>query len=949
MKFNIEDLRRVLELGDSDNDPTIIPERLAKGLWCKMGFTGHINGKMIKTMFSSAYRFMIHCVIRALSHRKGAYDEASDYIMNTIACLILNRPYNVSQVIFEYMKENVNAGNGKYIMYPRFIMMMIDDQFKDIPKINSDILGLRNMTSETIARLTKGIDERVKGMICKIDRPAYVAPEDDKRRHEKSDSDNEDQRMSELLEKKPDGGTSVQPQQRLVDETVINPSSIPQDAIYLTKVTLEQFIKLNEAAGAAQKDQGSSAQAEGVKATKPEGVVQDDSSEDDSEATESKSELDPTTLGRGKAQQKKKPTKKQKASDEEDSTYIPDEPKKQRANRKAVQAGVIPRRVRAKKTGAELPKDKDGKKEKHVEKSKIQESEKAKCVEIPKEPEVQNVEVPVVVVQKKTSGDDYVEITGFKAATTPPPPPPHDQPKSSHPKDTSFDYFFEGLPSATGIYKEDIPEDDYDMFNNEAKAKAEVERDALKRQIEELMKAHDQIRMVLIDQEEKINKMEDDAEGYTKLFNVMQEEISKMNKELAKMNDINHTLNQLLSEISEASSNEMKAMKLEMEAMKADKVMKDNQLNMLYSVMESHLKIDVHDAFNEIEVKRAEDRRIERERRLAEEAKQKNKSVIEDIQEAGGSSSQVDVEMVDAEADPLGFVLRKAREVLMLEWKKEEVEEETPNFILVGKASLVPYNIKEIVRQIKVKERRRKAKIARGEIVDDDSDKELFDDEEEDEDDNDDDDTSDKKDNEDDKCNDDQGASGLLVENPNVQQRIEELLNDEINEQEDDLHHEASTSGKQHVDPVFLTNPTVIYLNAQYEGEIEVQRSRAEMLEELGLEDGKFKFDIEDEIPRSPEKVFEFRYAHEADHYNDVIVEDASDSSDEETDFHYSRVDETFPSLSEMFKDRNVDEIRRTIVEKVSTEGVPTTIPRENLAEEHKKWFKVMPKERKSL
>ncbi|MFS7888907.1 hypothetical protein Hanom_Chr00s000002g01600541 [Helianthus anomalus] len=56
MKFNVGDLRRVLDLGDIDNDPTIIPERLAKGLWCRMGFTGHINGNMIKTMFSSAYR-----------------------------------------------------------------------------------------------------------------------------------------------------------------------------------------------------------------------------------------------------------------------------------------------------------------------------------------------------------------------------------------------------------------------------------------------------------------------------------------------------------------------------------------------------------------------------------------------------------------------------------------------------------------------------------------------------------------------------------------------------------------------------------------------------------------------------------------------------------------------------------------------------------------------------
>ncbi|KAJ0915505.1 hypothetical protein HanPSC8_Chr06g0250571 [Helianthus annuus] len=474
------------------------------------------------------------------------------------------------------------------------------------------------------------------------------------------------------------------------------------------------------------------------------------------------------------------------------------------------------------------------------------------------------------------------------------------------------------------------------------------------------MMASDQVRMVLIDQEEKIKKMEDNAKDNTKLFDVMQREISELNKKLANMNDINQTLNQMISDLHEASGNEMRAIKLEIEAMKAEKVMKDNQLNMLYAVIESHLKIDVHTAFNEIEVKRVEERRIERERRLAEEATQKNKSVIEETQQAGGSSCQTDVEMTEAEADPMGFVLVeiKAKEALLLKWREEEeVQEETPNFVLIGKPSTVHYSLQEIVCRVKIDERRKEAKRARGEIVDSDSDLEIIRDEdeeeEEEEEEKDKSNKEDKKDDKDDiddkKNDDDHGSSGLLVENPNVQQRIEDFLNDEINEQEDDLHHKASTSSKQHVDQVFLTNTTVIYLNAQHEGEIEVQRSRAEMIEELGLEDGKFKFDIEDGIPQSPEKEFESRYAHEADHYNDVIVEDASDSSDEETDFHYSGVDETFPSFVEMFKDRNEDEIRRKIVEKVSNEGVPETIPRERLAKERKKWFKVIPKERKTL
>ncbi|KAJ0777281.1 hypothetical protein HanRHA438_Chr02g0067661 [Helianthus annuus] len=380
IKFNVSDIRRVLELGDFDNDPTIIPERLCKGLWCRMGFTGHLNGRMGKTMFCHPYKFMIHCVVHALSHKKGAYDETSDYIMNIITCLVLNRPYNVSKVIFEYLVENIRAGNAKFIMYPWFIMMMIDDQFKDIQKDANDVLGLRNMTLENISRLTKGPEPRVKRMICRINNPAYVAPENDAWRHENSSSDDENEKMNEMIEKKTywwfvkDGKRKRTPKTslvvfihkeptpkivvkglvkggviRLVDEPVVNPTDLSQEGIDLTKVTFEQFIELSKAS--AQKDQSSSVQTESVKEKEPEGVVHDDLSEADSESTETETELDLTTLGRGNAQLKNKPTKKKKGFDEEDSSFTPsvDERNKLRIKRKAVQTRVIPRKTEQEK------------------------------------------------------------------------------------------------------------------------------------------------------------------------------------------------------------------------------------------------------------------------------------------------------------------------------------------------------------------------------------------------------------------------------------------------------------------------------------------------------------------------------------------------------------------------------------------------------------------------
>ncbi|MFS7916650.1 hypothetical protein Hanom_Chr03g00179821 [Helianthus anomalus] len=117
-------------------------------------------------------------------------------------------------------------------------------------------------------------------------------------------------------------------------------------------------------------------------------------------------------VGHGKVQLKKKPQKKRKGFDEEDSTYTPtvEEKKKLRIKRKVVQTGVIPRNVRARKGGATMYESQSGKSEKHMETSKGPEAVKEQHVEVPKEPEVQSVEKPEVE-KKKGAGDDEVEVT----------------------------------------------------------------------------------------------------------------------------------------------------------------------------------------------------------------------------------------------------------------------------------------------------------------------------------------------------------------------------------------------------------------------------------------------------------------------------------------------------------------------------------------------------------
>ncbi|KAJ0778173.1 putative transcription factor bZIP family [Helianthus annuus] len=495
----------------------------------------------------------------------------------------------------------------------------------------------------------------------------YVAPNDDKWRHDNSNSENEDDKMSEFVEKKTrwwcvkDGkrkrtpkstpkivpketekGSSGEPQRRLIDETVLEPAEVIKQGNETLKQTLESYFKKNEEVAAKQAQKS---------------VVQEDetlksSSNEDSEATLSESELVAETLGRGKAQLKKKVLKKKKDSDEEDSPCNPDELKKNRKKRKAAPAGVFPRNVRSRKTSAEPQKELEGKK-------KQDNVEKSPAVEIQKE--ISSVE------SKKLNDDDDVEITGVKFVS--PNPIQQDIPESSQPKVEAFNLDFDDLGGATGNFFDDMPEGDNDIFNDqlvkelaqrvkslEKKAEAEAERKKLEEKIDELVESNNNFIDALVVKENRMKKMQETINDNTQVVDVLSSEISSLNTKVKDLQNINQTLNQLLNEINEASSNEMKAMKLEMEAMKADKVMKDQQLQMLTAVVEAHLKLNIHEAFDQVDVLRANERRQERERQMAEEANLKNKGIVEEVEivgasvsqpDMGGSSLQPDVEMID--------------------------------------------------------------------------------------------------------------------------------------------------------------------------------------------------------------------------------------------------------------------------------------------------------------
>ncbi|MFS7915718.1 hypothetical protein Hanom_Chr02g00168531 [Helianthus anomalus] len=133
--------------------------------------------------------------------------------MNIITCLVFNRPYNISRVLFDHMIHNVKG--KKYIMYPRLSEMhekklrywfVKDGKRKRTPKVSPTVTTTKVVTPKIV----------IKG---KVERGSH--------------------KREPAKKKSPP---------RLVDEVVIPPADVIQEGVDLMKVTLEDFLKKNEEA-----------------------------------------------------------------------------------------------------------------------------------------------------------------------------------------------------------------------------------------------------------------------------------------------------------------------------------------------------------------------------------------------------------------------------------------------------------------------------------------------------------------------------------------------------------------------------------------------------------------------------------------------------------------------------------------------------------------------------
>ncbi|MFS8007505.1 hypothetical protein Hanom_Chr14g01261791 [Helianthus anomalus] len=198
-----------------------------------------------------------------------------------------------------------------------------------------------------------------------------------------------------------------------------------------------------------------------------------------------------------------------------------------------------------------------------------------------------------------------------------------DDPKSSPEKKDTFSGSFDGFPKVHGEFPFDLPEGDYDVFHD-GKIKVLTKKEKL----EKVKAKNAELKIAVNDHADRIDELTDDLGEQAKVIDQLTTEFAEVNERYQLLSETNKTLHQMIGELHESSSNENMVLRQGIEALRTDKVVKDEQLNMLYTVMEHKLGINVQSVYNDLEIQRVEERRVQRENELAEEAKQKNKELV---------------------------------------------------------------------------------------------------------------------------------------------------------------------------------------------------------------------------------------------------------------------------------------------------------------------------------
>ncbi|GJX58009.1 reverse transcriptase domain-containing protein, partial [Tanacetum coccineum] len=123
-------IRAQLQLDDANGIFDMPIDDILEG----MGVIGYPTGRtltFLKHHLSPQWRFLVHTIMHCLSPKCGSWNQFPSSIATALVCLSTGRVYNFSRFVLEGMIGNIKATKHKFLMYPRFLQMIVAIQTAD--------------------------------------------------------------------------------------------------------------------------------------------------------------------------------------------------------------------------------------------------------------------------------------------------------------------------------------------------------------------------------------------------------------------------------------------------------------------------------------------------------------------------------------------------------------------------------------------------------------------------------------------------------------------------------------------------------------------------------------------------------------------------------------------------------------------------------------------------
>ncbi|KAI3776200.1 hypothetical protein L1987_45972 [Smallanthus sonchifolius] len=131
-----ETIRAALDLGGNAEDPISYPNTLIMGCFQRMGYRERQNDTQArKGGLVGEWRYIMHVIIQCISPRKAGTDGLKMALQTAMVALTLNKRFNFPLYFYREMVMQINLAEGQgFLMYPRFIQMILNHLIPDLPQ-----------------------------------------------------------------------------------------------------------------------------------------------------------------------------------------------------------------------------------------------------------------------------------------------------------------------------------------------------------------------------------------------------------------------------------------------------------------------------------------------------------------------------------------------------------------------------------------------------------------------------------------------------------------------------------------------------------------------------------------------------------------------------------------------------------------------------------------------